>query len=137
MADDFKILDSTVDDLLRRSEALAALIIDKSGALIRQRGAVGNFDTTTIAALAAGSFGAGQALAERLGETNFSNIHQQGEHHSLLICNIDANALLVIIFQAEISVGAVKQYASAAVKQAAVQLQKVRQRSARGTPSAA
>jgi len=129
--EDVQALDTALDDLLRRSEAAAALIIDKGGPVISQRGALGNFDTTTIAALAAGSFCATQAIAERLGETTFSSIYQQGDHHSLLFCNIDDNVLLIVIFKAEISVGVIKYYAAATVGQVSVQLQKARQRAPR------
>src|ERR1035441_3521010 len=129
--EDVQLLDRALDDLLRRSEAATALIIDKGGPLISQRGALDNFDTTTIAALAAGSFCATQAIAERVGETNFSNIYQQGEHYSLLFCNIDDNVLLVVIFNAKISAGAIKYYTAATVEQVSLQLQRARQRSPR------
>ena len=129
--EDVQLLDGALDDLLRRSDATTALIIDKGGPLISQRGATDNFDTTTISALAAGSFCATQAIAERIGETNFSNIYQQGEHHSLLFCNIDDNVLLIVIFKAEISAGAIKYYAAATVDQVSRQLEKARQRSPR------
>ena len=122
--EDVQVLDGALDDFLRQSEAAAALIIDKGGPLISQRGATENFDTTTIAALAAGSFCATQAIAERIGETNFSNIYQQGERHSLLLCNIDDNVLLIVIFKAEISVGAIKYFAAATVGQVSVQIAK-------------
>jgi predicted regulator of Ras-like GTPase activity (Roadblock/LC7/MglB family) len=129
--EDVQLLDGALDDLLRRSEASAALIIDKGGPLISQRGALDNFDTTTIAALAAGSFCATQAIAERVGETHFSNIYQQGEHHSLLFCNIDDNVLLVVIFKAETSAGVIKYYAASTIEQVSFQLQKARQRAPR------
>jgi predicted regulator of Ras-like GTPase activity (Roadblock/LC7/MglB family) len=129
--EDVQLLDRALDDLLRRSEAATALIIDKGGPLISQRGALDNFDTTTIAALAAGSFCATQAIAERVGETNFSNIYQQGEHYSLIFCNIDDNVLLVVIFNAKISAGAIKYYTAATVEQVSLQLQRARQRSPR------
>jgi predicted regulator of Ras-like GTPase activity (Roadblock/LC7/MglB family) len=127
--EDVQSLDAALDDLLRRSEAAVALIIDKGGPLISQRGALENFDATTIAALAAGSFCATQAIAQRIGETGFSNIYQQGERHSLLFCDIDDNVLLVVIFKADISAGAIKYYAAATVGQVGQQLERARQRS--------
>jgi predicted regulator of Ras-like GTPase activity (Roadblock/LC7/MglB family) len=127
--EDVQMLDTALDDLLRRTDAATALIIDKGGPLICQRGALENFDATTIAALAAGSFCATQAIAERIGETGFSNIYQQGRRHSLLFCDIDDNVLLVVIFKADISAGAIKYYAAAAVRQVSQQLGKARQRS--------
>jgi predicted regulator of Ras-like GTPase activity (Roadblock/LC7/MglB family) len=127
--EDVQSLDAALDDLLRRSEAAVALIIDKGGPLISQRGALENFDATTIAALAAGSFCATQAIAQRIGENGFSNIYQQGERHSLLFCDIDDNILLVVIFKADISAGAIKYYAAATVGQVGQQLERARQRS--------
>ena len=48
--EDVQLLDGALDDFLRQSEALTALIIDKGGPLLSQRGAVDKFDTTTISA---------------------------------------------------------------------------------------
>jgi predicted regulator of Ras-like GTPase activity (Roadblock/LC7/MglB family) len=126
--EDVKLLDKALDDLLRKSEATGALIIDKGGPLINQRGSLDGFDTTTISALAAGSFCATQAIAERLNETNFACIYQQGEHHSLLFSNIDENVLLIIIFNAKLSVGIVKYYAEETVFRVMTQLKKAQLR---------
>ncbi len=126
--EDVQLLDGALDDLLRSTEAATALIIDKGGPLISQRGTLDNFDATTVAALAAGSFSATQAIAERIGETNFSNIYQQGDNHSLLLSNIDDNLLLIVIFKAAISAGAVKYYAAAAIERVGLQLKRARQR---------
>jgi predicted regulator of Ras-like GTPase activity (Roadblock/LC7/MglB family) len=122
--EDVQTLDAALDDLLLRSEAAAALILDKGGPLISQRGAVDKFDTITVSALAAGAFSATQAMAERIGETNLAHIYQQGEHSSLLISNIDENLLLIVVFPAELSVGAVKYYAGDAVVRIGAQMQK-------------
>jgi predicted regulator of Ras-like GTPase activity (Roadblock/LC7/MglB family) len=129
IAQDVQVLDGALDELLRKSEATAAIIIDKGGPLIGQRGAVDQFDTTTISALAAGSFCATQAIAGLLGEADFATIYQQGERYSLLFCNIDENVLLIVIFKAEISVGAVKYYATATLREVGRQLQVAQQRS--------
>lgn len=128
IAEDVQLFDSALDDFLRRSEADTALIIDKGGPLLSQRGAVEKFDTTTISALAAGAFSATQAIAGLIGEPHFSNIYQQGEHHSLLFCNINEDLLLIVIFKAAISVGAIKYYSATTVGQVAAQIQKARQR---------
>ena len=121
-------MDAALDDLLRQTEAVAALVIDKGGPLIVQRGDVERFDTTTMAALAAGSYSATQAIAERMGESNFSSVYQQGEQCSLLVCNVDENLLLVVVFKAELSAGAVKFYAAAASRRISDQLEKAKLR---------
>ncbi|MGP8200882.1 MAG: roadblock/LC7 domain-containing protein [Limisphaerales bacterium] len=130
--EDVQLFEDALDDLLLRSEAAVALIIDKGGPVICQRGEMENFDGTTIAALAAGTFCATQAIAQRIGETSFSHIYQQGERHSLLFCDIDENVLLIVIFKANISAGAVRYFSAATVGRVGHQLLKARQRSPQG-----
>jgi predicted regulator of Ras-like GTPase activity (Roadblock/LC7/MglB family) len=126
--EDVQLFDSALGELLRRTEATLALIIDKGGPVIHQRGSAEAFDTATIGALAAGSFCATQAIAERLGETHFANIYQQGSNFSLLFRNIDDNALLIIIFKAALSAGAIKYYATETAKQILAQMQRAQER---------
>jgi hypothetical protein len=52
--EDVEVLDAALGLLLIKSEAVAALIIDKGGPLIIQKGDHDKIDTTTMAALAAG-----------------------------------------------------------------------------------
>lgn len=121
-------MESALDELLQKSEAMCALLIDKGGPLICQRGVLEGFDTTTMAALAAGSFAANEAIAGLVGESNFASVYQQGEHHSLLVGNVSGNVLLIVIFKAAMSVGVVKYFAAATVQRIAGQLQKARER---------
>jgi predicted regulator of Ras-like GTPase activity (Roadblock/LC7/MglB family) len=126
--EDVEVLDAALGLLLIKSEAVAALIIDKGGPLIIQKGDHDKIDTTTMAALAAGSFCANQAIADLVGETDFSSIYQQGQSHSLLVMNVDDQLLLVVIFKAELSVGAVKYFALTTVESVAEQIRKARLR---------
>ncbi|MEO5803111.1 MAG: roadblock/LC7 domain-containing protein [Verrucomicrobiota bacterium] len=126
--EDVQCMESALDELLQKSEATAALLIDKGGPLISERGTVEGFDTTTMAALAAGSFAANEAIAGLVGESNFSSIYQQGDHHSLLVGNVGGNLLLIVIFKAATSVGVVKYYAASTVQIVACQLEKARAR---------
>lgn len=126
--EDVQVFDASLDDLLAKSEAATALIIDMGGPVISQRGALENFDAMTIAALAAGAFSATQMIAMQIGENNFSSIYQQGERLSLLFCTIDADAILVIIFKADTTVGSIKYYAASTVKQVGRQLEVARNR---------
>ena len=121
-------MESALDELLQKSEAVCGLLIDKGGPLICQRGILDDFDTTTMAALAAGSFAANEAIAGLVGESNFASIYQQGEHHSMLVGNVGGNLLLIVIFKAATSVGAVKYFAAATVNRVATQLEKARAR---------
>ncbi len=124
LEEDVRTLDAALEELLRRSDAGAALVIDKGGPLICQHGAVDKFDATSVAALAAGAFSATDMMARFLGETSLSHIYQQGRQVSLLISNVDENLLLIVVFPAETGVGAVKYYAADAVARMSDQMQK-------------
>ena len=115
IAEDMRELDRVLAELVSRSEASAGLIIDKAGFLVAQTGDLGEFDSTTLAALAAGTYAATQGMASVISEPNFTCVYQQGENFSLLVRNVDVETLLVVVFQAHVSVGAVKYFANATV----------------------
>ena len=127
-AEDMRELDRVLGELVTRSEASAALIIDKAGFLIAQTGDFGEFDSTTLAALAAGTYAATQGMASVISEPNFTCVYQQGETFSLLVRNVDAESLVVVVFQAHVSVGAVKYFANSAVAHLAKQFELAEQR---------
>src|ERR1700704_5284085 len=101
--EDIQQLNRVLSELLTSSEATTALIIDKGGFLITHRGEGEQFDLTTIAALASGAY--------LVHENNFDSVYQQGEKFSMFVLNVDEYCLLVLIFRAAISVGAVKYFA--------------------------
>jgi len=120
--EDVQCMERSMDELLRQSDATAALLIDKGGPLICERGETDEFDTTTMAALAAGSFAATEAIAGLVGESNFNSVYQQGERRSLLVSNVGPQLLLIVIFRAAHSVGAIKYFATIASKRIALQV---------------
>src|SRR5687768_14156072 len=89
LEEDILQLDSALQELLTKSDALTAIITDRAGFCLTQRGETERFDTTSIAALASGSFEATQAIARMINEPNFSCVYQQGEQLSMLVNNID------------------------------------------------
>src|SRR5256714_10515061 len=127
--EDIRQIDGALNDLLTKSEATSALLLDKGGFLITQCGDVRRFDTTTIGALAAAMYAATEGIASLVSEANFSSVYQQGENSSLLVHNVDEHCLLLVIFRAQISVGAVKYYAITTISQVAQQLQAAQARS--------
>ena len=120
--EDMREIDGALGDLLTKSEAISALVLDKGGFLITQCGDTRRFDTTTLGALAAAMYAATQGIASLVGEIDFSSVYQQGENISLLVNNVDEHCLLLVIFRAQISVGAVKYYALGTIAQLAQQL---------------
>ncbi len=126
--EDVQCLEATLDELLHKSEATGALLIDQGGPLITQRGALQEIDATTLSALAAGSFAATEAMAGLVGETNFATVYQQGEKQSLLIQNVGHNLLLIVLFPASMSAGVAKYFSAAAVPVINAQMNRARER---------
>jgi predicted regulator of Ras-like GTPase activity (Roadblock/LC7/MglB family) len=120
--EDLREMDSALDDLVTKSEATAAVIIDKGGFRIAERGDTRHTDTTSLGALASGLFMAAQSIAGLIGESSFNSMYQQGEKFSLLVHDIDEHCLLVVIFRAQISVGAVRYYALSTIARIAAQM---------------
>jgi predicted regulator of Ras-like GTPase activity (Roadblock/LC7/MglB family) len=111
-----------LQELLKHTEASTALIIDKGGFLITSQGNSDEFDLTTIAALASGAFMANQTIANLVQETNFNSVYQQGEKHSIFAMCAGEEAILVVIFEADKSVGVVKYFAEPVVEKIVEQL---------------
>lgn len=121
--EDITSIEATILRLLDDSEATSGIIIDKGGFHIASHGNTAGIDTTTLAALASASFAATQHIATLVEEDDFNCVYQQGEAQSILIRNIDEYSLLVVVFSAEVGVGAVKYYAEKAVADIAYQFQ--------------
>ncbi|MDB6015912.1 MAG: roadblock/LC7 family protein [Pedosphaera sp.] len=130
--EDIQELESILGELLANSEATTALVIDKGGFLIHSHGDSAQFDLTTIAALASGAYLANQTIANLVHEENFDSVYQQGEKFSMLVINVDQYCLLVLIFPAVISVGAVKYFAVRSGVRIATQFEKAHQRDPSG-----
>jgi predicted regulator of Ras-like GTPase activity (Roadblock/LC7/MglB family) len=126
--EDIERLGVELRELLEKSDATTALIIDKGGFLITSQGDSRQFDLTTIAALASGAYMANQTIANLVHETNFNSVYQQGENFSMFVICVDENCLLVVIFKAQVSVGAVKYFAAPSVERIGMQFQIAQER---------
>ncbi len=120
--EDVERLDYELRELLEKSDATTAMIIDKGGFLITSQGDSRQFDLTTIAALASGAYMANQTIANLVHESNFNSVYQQGEKFSMFVVSVDDWVMLTIIFKASVSVGAVKYFAIPAAQHIALQL---------------
>jgi len=128
LEEDIQQLDDALRELLKQSDATTALVIDKGGFLITQHGDGRQFDLTTIAALASGAYMANQTIANLVHETNFNSVYQHGEKFSMFTLSVDEQCMLVVIFQASVSVGAVKYFATPAADKIARQLKIAQER---------
>ena len=130
--EDIDHIDAALRDLLRKSEADVALLVEKAGYLIHQCGNPEQMDTTTFATLGSNAYNAVQFMASLVNENNFTSMYQQGEQHSTLMLNIDENSLLVIVFPTHLTVGSMKYYAAPTVKLLADRIQLATQRGDQG-----
>src|SRR5579859_778121 len=130
--EDIQCLDEALRELLDKSEATTAMVIDKGGFLISSYGDSRQFDLTTIAALASGAYLANQTIANLVHETNFNSVYQQGERFSMFALSVDEHCLLVVIFKAHVSVGVVKYFALPAGEHIAEQMLIAQQRDPEG-----
>lgn len=126
--EDIHTLDRVLAELLKSTDAAAALILDKGGFLITQQGNTSAFDVTTISALASGAYLANQTIANLVSETNFDSVYQQGENFSMFTSNVDEQCLLLVIFPAQVGVGIVKYHAAQVRERIALQMQTAQQR---------
>src|SRR3954467_9119400 len=127
LEEDVTTLDRALGDLLSKSDAATAILTDKAGFCLVEKGDTETFDVTSVAALASGSFEATQAIARIINE-NFSCVYQEGEKFSMLVNNIDEQTVLIVIFPKTVSVGLVKYYSSETIRAAADQFTKARNR---------
>lgn len=109
--DDVEKIDEYLDSFLERSKANCVLLIDVEGHLVTKKGFTQTLDTTSIAALVAGSFASTRALAQNLGEKEFSVIFHQGENENIHISLVSDRCLIVIIFDDRTTIGMVRLYA--------------------------
>jgi predicted regulator of Ras-like GTPase activity (Roadblock/LC7/MglB family) len=129
LEEDVQQIDAALRELLKKSDASVALLIDQGGFLITSQGDPGEFDLTSIGALSSGAYMATQTIAGLVSETSFSSVYQQGEQHSVFITAVNEQCQIVVIFEAEVGVGVVKYYSTATVEQVAEQLQCASERS--------
>jgi predicted regulator of Ras-like GTPase activity (Roadblock/LC7/MglB family) len=128
LEEDIQCVEDALRELLIKSDATTALLIDKGGFLIASQGDTSQFDATTIAALASGAYLANQTIANLVNETNFNSVYQQGEKFSMFVHLVDDYSLLCVIFKAHLSVGLVKYYCAPAAVSIAQQMAVAKQR---------
>ena len=85
-------------DLLVGAEAEAVYLCDKGGNIVVSKTTTDYHNEDNIAALAAGSFSATNALAGLLGEPGFHCIFHQSDNLSMYLHNLEDEMLLLVLF---------------------------------------
>jgi predicted regulator of Ras-like GTPase activity (Roadblock/LC7/MglB family) len=130
--EDMRVFEQTLREFLQQSDATVAMIIDKGGFLIAHQGHAGDFDLTTIGALASGAYLASQTIAGLVTEKDFNYTALQGELASIFTVGVDEQSLLVVVFPSKTGMGVVKYYSASAIKRIAKQMAVARDRDPEG-----
>ena len=110
-------MDNTLMHLADRTASPLVLVTDVSGQLVMYRGRLSSSQSTALAALAAGSFGAGVEMGNFLGlrgEHAFQQQLHEGSAANLYTMAVGEELLLVIAFTKHTTLGLVRVYAQAA-----------------------
>ena len=97
-----------IERLLKEANAKVIFLVDKNGQFISGVGETERFDTTSLASLTAGNIAATGGLAKLIGEKEFSILFHEGEKDNLHISIIGGRVILVVLFDANSSLGLVR-----------------------------
>lgn len=123
IAEDIHAIEGALGALVEQSEATSAVILDLAGFVITRAGEPDGIDLSTLGALTANAYAATQAIAGLIHEPDVTSLYQEGEKSCLLISKIDGSTLLLIIFPAHVSAGAVKYFSTSTVQSLIAQLE--------------
>ncbi len=105
---DFRTIDQVLSELLERTNALSAHLIDRSGQLITSAGRVDDFDAMSFASLVAADFTANAELAQLLGENGVAAVVSEGSSRSIHSCLLADRVILCTVFDRRSTLGLVR-----------------------------
>ncbi len=126
--DDARSITERLDAFLAASRATFAILIDRSGQVIAERGYAQKRAAEELAALAAAAFAATEYVAHLIGEKSFSVLFHQGEQQNLHLSIVGDNALLLAAFDDRTTLGLVRLYAAEAASNLALVVEEARGR---------
>ena len=94
---DSRTVESVLEELLERSQALAAHLVDRSGQLIASAGNSG-YDLESFASLAAADLSANDELARLIGEPHVDGVACIGSLRSMASTQVGENLVLCVVF---------------------------------------
>jgi predicted regulator of Ras-like GTPase activity (Roadblock/LC7/MglB family) len=98
--------ESILENDLIKSGVNIALVVDMAGHIIaNSRSDNCNHDVYSLAALAAGNFGAVNAMAQIVGEEEFSLLFHKGQDENLHFSKVSEEILLITTFSNDVSLG--------------------------------
>ncbi|MDM8542818.1 roadblock/LC7 domain-containing protein [Desulfococcaceae bacterium HSG7] len=111
-----------IEDILTKelveSGVHSVLLIDMAGNIVAtlDNGQC-KHDVYSLAALAAGNFGAVSSMAKIVGEDEFSLLFHKGESENIHFSKVNAEFLLITLFGADVTLGFLRLKVAEAIKQ--------------------
>ena len=118
--EDYWAISTTLQELLKNSNATSVLLLDKTGQLISSVGEELRFDLHSFASLCAADFEANAQLAKLIGEQDFSTLYHQGSNESMYLSRVERDIILVVLFDKKTTLGLVRLRTKKAVEGLAV-----------------
>jgi predicted regulator of Ras-like GTPase activity (Roadblock/LC7/MglB family) len=119
---DLKQIDQALQTMLRDSRAHSVILINRDdGGVLAAQGFLDSLDTTSLGALAAGTFASAREIARLIGEPEFSVLFHQGRREHVHVNLAGPHGLLMTLFDDTTTVGLVRlsaRRACAAVQRA-------------------
>ena len=116
---------------VKKSGAIAAMLIDQEGHLVARQGfKAGEGDGQALAALVAGSFTSTRQVAKILGEKDFRVMAQQGTETSMHIMLLGERTLQVAVFPTAVKPGMIQVFC----KELAIQMEGILTEAAQRAP---
>jgi predicted regulator of Ras-like GTPase activity (Roadblock/LC7/MglB family) len=113
---DFRAIDRVLTELLERTNALSAHLIDRSGQLITSAGRADDFDATSFASLVAADFTANAEIAQLLGNPAVDAVVGEGRARSIHSCMLAERVILCTVFDRRSTLGLVRFRAGRTVR---------------------
>ena len=105
---DSERIEEILNNLLYESNALCALLVDRTGQLVTTVGEQPDFDSAAFASLTAADFSANDQLAALIGEEDFNSLFHQGRSESMYLADVGKRLILVVLFNQQTTLGLVR-----------------------------
>jgi predicted regulator of Ras-like GTPase activity (Roadblock/LC7/MglB family) len=99
---------AVLDRDLLRAGADCALIVDRAGYVIVNRGDPSNLDIVALAALSAANYGATEEIAKLIGEQDFALLFHKGKNESVHYTKVGEDFFLITLFGKDVSLGLIR-----------------------------
>ncbi len=108
--EDIERLNTVLAPLVTKSKLLLAVLINRDGRVLTHQGNLAQVDIVSLAALVAGNTASTLAIANLVGEAEFSAMYHQGKDKNIYIDSIDDNTFLSVVFDDQTNIDRVKVF---------------------------